>query len=178
MVRFLRWVALPASAAAAILFAFLALACGFVQLEMYVAAVLKCGPCQTAEPAVFMVFLFVFATGIVPCYALKKIGVRNIAVHLSVGVISAVLAEYCYLFENDVWYTWDFSVRPYLEILAGAFQQVPSLFYSMIDMQPFTSIPLGVGILFSGLFWLFAARKRKREVTVPQSIWTRYDVNR
>lgn len=162
MTRFLRWVALPALAAGAVLFAFLALVCGFVQLEMYVAAVMKCGLCQSAEPSVFIGFLFVYATGIAPCFALKKLRVRSIFVYLPVGVISGTLAEYCYLYENDVWYTWDFSVRPYLEILANAFGQMPSLFLSMIDMQPFSAIPLAVGLLCSGLYWLIAVGRLGR----------------
>ncbi len=162
MIRFLRWGVLPALAAAVILFAFLALACGFVQFEMFIAASMKFGFCAKGMSFAFIAILFVFATGIVPSFVLNRLRVRNAIAYLSAGVLSGLLAEYCYVFENDVWYSWDFTVPPYETVLTSAFQQMPSLFVAMVDMKPYSAIPLAVGLLGSGLYWLLIVRRSLR----------------
>jgi hypothetical protein len=162
MIRFLRWGVLSALAAAVVFLAFLALACSFVQFEMFVAASMKFGFCEKGLPFVFIGFLFVFATGIVPSFSFKRLGVRNVFAYLSVGVLSGALAEYCYMFENDIWYSWDFAVPPFDAILTEAFREMPSLFVAMTGLLPFSIIPLAVGLLFSGLYWLFIVRRTRR----------------
>jgi hypothetical protein len=162
MVRFLRWVVLPVLAAAVVLFAFLALACGYVQFEMYIAASMKFGFCEKALPYVFLALLFVFATGIIPGWVFKRLRVRHALAYLTVGVLSGLLAEYCYMFESDIWNSWDFSVPSYEALLTSMFQQMPCLFEAMAGLTPFSLIPLGVGLIGCGLYWLIVARRSLR----------------
>jgi len=162
MFRFLRWGVLPTLVVSLVLIAFLAAACGLVQLEMVVAASMTCAVCEKLQPFVFIGFLFVFATGIVPGFVLKLLKVRSLFVYLTVGAVSGVLAEYCYMFETEVWYTWDFSVPSFTAIATDAVHDVPMLFMAMIGMQPYSAIPLGVGLIGCGLFWLFVARRAAR----------------
>ena len=159
MMRFLRWGVLPVFAAAVVLLVFLLLACGVVQLEMYVAASMTCSFCERYLPYAFIAFLFVFATGIAPCLALKRLGVRHLLAYLPAGAVSGALAEYCYLYDMEVWYNWDFSVPAYETILTDALQHVPMLTANMIGMQPYTAIPLGVGLAGSGLYWLLGVKR-------------------
>lgn len=159
MGRVLQQVMMPASAVLLVLFLFLTSVCWFVRFEMTVAVSLTCGFCEKAQLFVFIGSLFVFATGIIPGFVLKFLRVRNVVAYLTLGVLSGLLAEYCYMFENEVWYSWDFTVSPIGRIITAAIADMPSLFLSMVDMQPYSAIPLAVGLLGSGLFWLIAVRR-------------------
>lgn len=158
MIRFLRGGVLPALAAGVVLLAFLALVSGFVQFEMFAAASMKFGPCERGLPFVFIGILFVFASGIVPNLVIKRLGVRSLFAYLALGLVSGLLAEYCYLFENDIWYAWDFSVPSFWTVFSGVLRQMPSLFLAMTGMEIYALIPPAVGLACAGLYWLIAVK--------------------
>jgi hypothetical protein len=153
---------LPLLAATLIFVGLLAGACGFIQAELTVASAMKYAELQKAINAVFIVYLFLMATGIVPCAVLKLVRVRNALIYLFCGAVAGLLAEHCYFVENDVWDTWDFSAPQFTVILMQAIHDIPLVATSMVPMLPESAIPVGLGLIGGALFWIFAVRRKRR----------------
>jgi hypothetical protein len=159
MTRYLLRGVLPALAAAAVVLILLVVACGFVDLGLSIAAATKLDTLGKAVNIAFIAFLFVFATGIVPCIVLKKLQITNLPAYLLTGAVCGVLAEYCYLFNDEFWFGWDFSEPTFVSVLASAIRDMPDLLAGMVPMLPWSAIPVVVGLLGSWLYWMHARQR-------------------
>jgi hypothetical protein len=159
MTRYLLRGVLPALAATGVVLIFLVLACGFVDLGLSIAAWMKLDTLGKVVNIVFVAFLFIFATGIVPCIVLKKLQITNLPAYLLTGSVCGMLAEYCYLFNDEFWFGWDFSAPSFAGVLGSAIQDAPELIAGMVPMLPWSVIPVVIGLLGSGLYWM---RMRQR----------------
>jgi len=158
---------LPAVAAGVVLFILVMTACGFVQGELVLAQATKFAALEKALNFAFIGFLFVMATGTAPNMAMKALGVRNAAAYLLNGAVSGVVAERCYFLENDVWDTWDFSTPHFAVILTGAVHDFPAFLSGMARMLPEAAIPVAVGLISAGSYWLLFARRNARRAAAP-----------
>ncbi|HUO99428.1 MAG TPA: hypothetical protein VMU01_12225 [Rhizomicrobium sp.] len=151
---------LPFLAFAAVVAVLMACACGFIEGELALAATMKYAGIEDALKSAFIGFLFVFATGIPVAIALKKLRIRSIAAYLLAGAVCGVLAEHCYFLEMDIWDAWDFTTPRFASVLEASVQNMPAIVAGMATMLPESAIPVGVGLLTCGLYWLAAGRRR------------------
>ena len=159
MTRYLLRGVLPALAVTSVVLIFLIAACGFVDLELSIAASMKLGGLGKMTRFAFIAFLFVFATGIVPCIVLERLHIRNLPAYLWTGAVCGVLADYCYLFRDEFWFGWDFSAPSFAGVLGCAIQDFPELVTGLVPMLPWSAIPVAVGLLGSGLYWMCMRRR-------------------
>ena len=90
--------------------------------------------------------------------------------YLLTGSVCGVLAEYCYLFNDEFWFGWDFSAPSFAGVIGSAIQDAPELITGMVPMLPWSAIPVAVGLLGSGLYWMHARQRFANIATLGELV--------